>query len=85
LKPDYFKAYRNRGFAYYKLGEYQHAADDYSEALLFQPNDAEIYHNRSLAYLFQSKTKLFCHDAQKACTLGNCKIFEWAKDKEYCQ
>lgn len=85
LKPDYFKAYKNRGFAYYKLGEYQNAVDDYSEALLFQPNDTEIYHNRSLAYLFQNRIKIFCHDAQKACTLGNCKIFEWAKDKEYCQ
>lgn len=85
LKPDYFKAYKNRGFAYYRRGDYHQAADDYTEALILQPNDAEIYHNRSLAYFFQGKTKRFCHDAQKACTLGNCNIFEWAKDKGYCQ
>jgi protein O-mannosyl-transferase len=84
LKPDYFKAYKNRGFAYAKLGEYQNAIDDYSEALLRQPNDADTYHHRSLAYLLQNNIKSFCDDGQKACALGNCKIFEFAKDKGIC-
>lgn len=33
IKPDYFKALFNRGFAYDKLGEYDNAIKDYSSAI----------------------------------------------------
>jgi len=50
LKPDYVKAYNNRGIAYGNLGQYQRAIQDYDKAIRLKPDDAEIYYNRGIAY-----------------------------------
>ncbi len=50
LKPDYAKAYNNRGVAYDKKGESDAAIKDCSEAILLKPDYAEAYYNRGNAY-----------------------------------
>jgi hypothetical protein len=57
---------------------------DFNEAISLKPEDALAYTNRAGAYFMQGNKKLFCRDVQKACALGDCKLFEMAKDKRYC-
>ena len=85
LKPGYAEAYYKRGNAYDDLGQYQWAIEDYNKAINLKPDYAKAYHNRGVAYLNQGKKKHGCSDAQKACSLGECKVLEWAKGKGICR
>jgi len=85
LKPDLADAYYNRGKAYGDLGQHQQAITDYNEAIRLKPDYAHAYNNRGVAYFMQNNYELGCPDAQKACALGNCKLLEWAKDRENCR
>jgi tetratricopeptide (TPR) repeat protein len=84
LKPDYIKAYNNRGLSYYGLGQYQLAIDDFSKAIGMKQDYADAYNNRATVYLKQGNNEIGCGDAQKACALGNCKTLEEAKAKGIC-
>ena len=49
LKPDYARAYNNRGAAKHELGRHEDAMADYNEAIRLKPDYAEAYRNRSAA------------------------------------
>jgi len=49
LNPNDANAYLKRGLAYYNLGQYQRAIEDYNEAIRLKP-DAETYFNRGFFY-----------------------------------
>ncbi|MCE5213035.1 MAG: tetratricopeptide repeat protein [Deltaproteobacteria bacterium] len=85
LKSDSVHAHNNRGGVYFKLGQYQNALKDYNEAIRLQQDYAEAYNNRAFVYLNQGQKELGCHDAQKACLLGNCRISEGAKVRGLCR
>ena len=61
-------AYYGRGNAYYNLGKYQLAIDDYSRAIRINPNYAGAYFNRG--YAKKNFGKYYCDDYKKACQLG---------------
>ncbi len=42
--------YNNRGIAYYDLGEYAQAIENYDQSLRIDANDADYYNNRGNAY-----------------------------------
>jgi tetratricopeptide (TPR) repeat protein len=84
LKPDYVEAFNNRGLAYFNLGQYQRAIEDYDNALRLKPDYVEAYNNRGVTYLLQGNNNLGCHDAQKACALGDCKLLDLVKSKGLC-
>jgi tetratricopeptide (TPR) repeat protein len=84
LNPNLAEAYNNRGLAYYGLGQHQRAIEDYNEAVSLNPNLAQAYNNRGLAYLLMSDTIRGCSDVRKACNMGICKAYEWAKKKGLC-
>jgi tetratricopeptide (TPR) repeat protein len=85
LKPDNAIVFNNRGVAYGDLGQYQRAIEDYDEAIRLKPGYAIVFNNRGNTYFMQGNKELGCRDAQKGCELGNCKVLEWAKGKEYCK
>jgi tetratricopeptide (TPR) repeat protein len=84
LKPDFADAHYNRGSAYRYLGQYQRAIKDYNNALRLKPDYVEAYNNRGVTYLLQGNNNLGCHDAQKACALGDCKLLDLVKSKGLC-
>ena len=84
LKPDNARAYYSRGLAYITTGQNEYALDDYNKALFYQPDYAGAYNNRAFVYLNLRNLKAGCSDAQKACELGDCKLFKAAKDKGDC-
>ncbi len=45
-----FEIYYSRGLAYYKIGQYDEAISDFTEALKLKPKHADIYYSRGLAY-----------------------------------
>ena len=49
LKPDYAKAYNNRGAAKGSLGQYNTSIADCNQALRLKPDLAEAYNNRGIA------------------------------------
>jgi protein O-mannosyl-transferase len=85
LSPDYAESYKNRGLAYYALGQYQQAIDDYSKAISVRPDYAEAYNGRGIVHFRQEEKELGCRDAQKACELGSCKTLELAKGRGACR
>ena len=44
-----FEIYYGRGLAYYKMGQYDKAISDYTEAIKLKPKHADIYYSRGLA------------------------------------
>ncbi len=85
LQPGHADAYNNRGLAYGRTGHYQQAIDDFDEAIRLKPNFADAYNNRAYAHFLQSNKSTGCLDAQKACSLGMCKLFKFAKSKKLCR
>jgi tetratricopeptide (TPR) repeat protein len=85
LKPDYADAYAYRGVVYGKLGQYQKAIVNYNEAIRLKPYFATAYGNLGVAYLLMGDTTRGCSDAKKACSMGDCKAYEWAKKKGFCR
>jgi tetratricopeptide (TPR) repeat protein len=85
LKPDFAEAYNNRGFAYTKLGQYSRAIQDFDQALRLKPELAEAYGSRGAVHLTSGDRVDGCSDVQKACELGQCGVYEDAKEKGYCR
>ena len=73
LTPTMPKAYGNRGVAYYSLGQYQRAIQDYDEAIRLKPT-AVRYTNRGVAYRLLGQYAKADADKAKACSL----------DSQYC-
>ena len=84
LRPKHADVYNNRGLAYGKLGQYQQAIEDFSEAVRLKPDYADAFNNRAFAYFLKGNKTLGCQDAQKACSLGMCKLFKFAKEQGHC-
>ena len=51
LQPNNASMYNNRGTAYYNLGQYQHAIQDYSAAIRLKPDYSLAYYNRGCVYI----------------------------------
>ena len=65
-------AYCNRGNAYFKLGKYKKAVNDYTKAISLQP-DADVYYNRAIVYLHLGKKEKAQKDFEQAARLGHPK------------
>jgi tetratricopeptide (TPR) repeat protein len=76
--------YMNRGDAYARLGLYQSAIKDFNEAIRLKPDFGDFYSKRGAVYLNQGNNKPGCHDAQKACELGDCTILKAAQGRGDC-
>lgn len=84
LQPEHADGYNNRGLAYGRTGRYQQAIDDFNKAIHLKPNFADAYNNRGYAHFLQGNKNMGCFDAQKACSLGMCKLFKFAKEQGHC-
>lgn len=85
LKPDFAEAHFNRGNAYHKLKRYERAIEDYDEAIRLQPDLARPHYNRGLAHMLSGNELEGCSSLSKACELGECKLYELARNNGYCQ
>jgi tetratricopeptide (TPR) repeat protein len=85
IKPGYAEAYYNRGIAYTYLGNYRQAIEDCGWAIEIKPDYTMAYYNRAIVYLYQGDNISGCHDVQKACELGNCKLLEAANARGLCR
>ena len=48
--PPIAKHHTNRGWTYFRMGNYEQAIADYNQALQLDPDDGLIYRNRAEAY-----------------------------------
>ena len=55
---DTAKAYLSRGDQHSAIKDYDHAIADYSQAIRLNPDYAEAYNNRGLAYSLTGKTEM---------------------------
>jgi protein O-mannosyl-transferase len=94
-------AYNNLGAALYVEGRIEEAIDNYNKAICIASDNTVVYNNHAVAYtiiqkhiLYGNKGKAYikqgnkalgCYDLQKACALGNCEGFQWAKLNGYCR
>jgi protein O-mannosyl-transferase len=85
INPGYKEAYYNRGVTYNSLGNYKQAIENYDRAIEINPGFAGAYFNRGCVYLNQGDNISGCHDARKACELGNCKLLEAANTRGLCR
>jgi tetratricopeptide (TPR) repeat protein len=83
--PDDIHAYIERGNLYAKIDQSQKAIEDFNKVLGLKPDVAVAYYIRGYAYLKQGNKELGCPDAQKACALGSCGVWERAKKEGLCQ
>jgi tetratricopeptide (TPR) repeat protein len=85
LNPEYADAHYSKGTLYSHLGEHQQAIRNLSEAIRLKPDYADAYNNRAFIYINLGDHSSGCRDAQKACELGNCKIWESPVVKNLCR
>ena len=69
-KPDFARAYHNRGVAKNKLNQFDEAIKDFDEAIRFKPNYAKAYHNRGLTLKKLGEHEQARKDIAKAKDLG---------------
>ena len=69
LKPDYVKAYYDRGDANLRIGELKEAIDDFGKVLEIDPDYVEAYYSRGFANLILSKYEDAKGDFRKALDL----------------
>jgi tetratricopeptide (TPR) repeat protein len=86
INPNYTEAYNSRGHVNRsKYDNFDGAIADYTMAIEINPKFAEAYHNRGLAYYHKGQYDKSCSDWRRACELGSCEIYEFAKDRGYCE
>lgn len=84
LAPNHPIPYQNRGNAYANLRQFPQAVEDYNHVIRLAPKFIEAYKNRGIAYLHQGDKKSGCADLQKACSMGDCQLFDNAKSQKLC-
>jgi tetratricopeptide (TPR) repeat protein len=84
LKPDFAEAYLARGLEY--LGQDQHylAIKDFDQAILLKSDFAKAHDWRGRAYILSGNSREGCPSLIRACELGKCDGYNWAKGKGYC-
>ncbi len=55
LYPQYHDAYGSRGLAYFRLGQYDSAYNDYMNALRYRPNDDKVLSNLGFIYFLRQQ------------------------------
>jgi hypothetical protein len=85
LNPDYVNAYRLRGELYARLERYALAINDYDEVIRLKPKDGPAYNMRGEAYISSGNQEMGCYSLRKACELGYCKGYTYAKDEGDCR
>ena len=64
-------AYYNRGRAYFDLGHYRQAIEDYSKAIEIKPDYEDAYINRGAAYAQLGDANLSINDFRMAAKRGS--------------
>jgi len=85
LNPDYVNAYRLRGELYARLERYALAINDYDEVIRLKPKDGPAYNMRGEAYISSGNKEMGCYSLRRACELGYCKGYTYAKDEGDCR
>lgn len=85
LNPDYVNAYRVRGELYARLERYALAIDDYDEVIRLKPKDGPAYNMRGEAYISSGNKEMGCYSLRRACELGYCKGYTYAKNEGDCR
>ncbi len=55
LYPEYHDAFGSRGLAYFRLGQYEKAFEDYQIAIKHRPNDAKVLSNMGFIYFMRGE------------------------------
>lgn len=86
LEPNLADAYKNRASSYLKIYQFQRAIESYDHFIRLRPNDASGYTGRGFAYLLLDDSSLrACNDYEKACSMGDCKSYNSAKESKVCR
>ena len=88
MDPESALAFNNRGFVYYKMGDYKKALIDINKSLKMYPSNSYAFKNRALIYIAQKKRKDSCNDMAKAIELGFTKMYGAEVEdlqKEHCK
>jgi tetratricopeptide (TPR) repeat protein len=86
INPRDADAYNNRGNAYYRKRQHDYAILDFTKAIEINPGHATAYNNRGFVYLIKLMDKnRGCADWKRACELGDCYNYKFAKRKGNCE
>lgn len=85
INPRYAFAYLYRGLAHVVKGQHKLAIRDFSKTIEIKPKFVRAYENRGFIYITKLENKVKgCADFKKACKLGKCKAYNFAKQKGDC-
>jgi tetratricopeptide (TPR) repeat protein len=77
--------YHNRGLAYIKMGQIDQAIFDYTISLELSSMYSHVFSDRGVAYYYKDQYDKACSDWKRACELGLCANYAWAKLNRICQ
>ena len=73
-------------FALWENGTYTKpwkALELLNKAIGLDPNDAGVYSNRVISFVLMGLKDKGCSDLRKACEIGYCSGWQWAREKGY--
>lgn len=85
LDHNYAMAHTNKGLVYQSLQQLDKAIQLHDIAISLDSSLGLAYNNRGIAYIFSGATPRGCKDLTKACSLGNCKGHDLAKEQGLCK
>ena len=82
----YVLAYEKRAYTYKHNRNYKSAVKDYSRAIFLDPANPSYYVKRGDLYFdYLNDKESGCSDYKKACELGDCESYNFAKKSGDCQ
>ncbi|MBN1905174.1 MAG: tetratricopeptide repeat protein [Deltaproteobacteria bacterium] len=86
LNKKYAQAYMNRGTIKTEMKNYQAAIIDFSHAIEINPKDVLAYISRGTIFMVHfNDNKKACTDWKRACELGSCRNYKFARKKGLCR
>ena len=84
LDSNNVQAYGFRGVGYVNTGRITNALADFNRVIDLDANNTPAYLFRANIYSQLHKTQEMCNDFKKACTLGQCKRYDYALQNSIC-
>ena len=81
INPNHVRAYFNRGIMYRDLKNDTKAISNFTKVIAIDPNHERAYTNRAIVFLLSGKMREATSDAKKACSLGNCELFQYMTEE----
>ena len=83
IKPDFYKAFNNKGTTLVNLGRYEDALEVFEKAIEIKPDDADLWYNRACAFSLTNKKEDSLYNLKRAIEFNSSHKRKAKKDTDF--